>query len=272
MTLKPSARTRLHGTANAASGATRTYLDAQAEFDRRLLSQHAPATVFVNDALEIIHTRGDVGHYLKPSPGRASLNLMKMAREGLLVELRNAIGRARRDNTAVQKRNIQIKIGNGKAGRDQKAEAGRLANFQLTPFTLGNSKETYFMIIFDEAPVAPAKRVASGRSRGGGEAGAVSKRRAVLEQELAATREYLQSVIESQEATNEQLQSANPSQRERQVVRLLAEGKSNKEMAAILELSTRTVETYRARVMAKLKVHSVGELVRYAVRNNLTQA
>jgi DNA-binding CsgD family transcriptional regulator len=63
-----------------------------------------------------------------------------------------------------------------------------------------------------------------------------------------------------------------PSARERQVVGLLAEGKSNKEMAAILEISTRTVEAYRARVMAKLKLHSVAELVRYAVRNNLTQA
>ncbi|HET8924004.1 MAG TPA: LuxR C-terminal-related transcriptional regulator [Candidatus Acidoferrum sp.] len=66
--------------------------------------------------------------------------------------------------------------------------------------------------------------------------------------------------------------TGGPSARERQVVGLLAEGKSNKEMAAILEISTRTVEAYRARVMAKLKLHSVAELVRYAVRNNLTQA
>jgi DNA-binding CsgD family transcriptional regulator len=66
--------------------------------------------------------------------------------------------------------------------------------------------------------------------------------------------------------------TGGPSARERQVVVLLAEGKSNKEIAAILEISTRTVEAYRARVMAKLKLHSVAELVRYAVRNNLTQA
>lgn len=62
-----------------------------------------------------------------------------------------------------------------------------------------------------------------------------------------------------------------PSPRERQVIRLLAEGKANKEMAAVLELSTRTVEMYRARIMAKLKLHSVAELVRYAVRHNLIE-
>jgi two-component system, chemotaxis family, CheB/CheR fusion protein len=63
-----------------------------------------------------------------------------------------------------------------------------------------------------------------------------------------------------------------PSPRERPVIKLLAEGKANKEMAAVLELSTRTVEVYRARIMTKLKLHSVGELVRYAVRHNLIEA
>ena len=63
-----------------------------------------------------------------------------------------------------------------------------------------------------------------------------------------------------------------PSPRERQVIQLLAEGKANKEMAAVLELSTRTVEMYRARIMAKLKLHSVTELVRYAVRHNFIEA
>jgi DNA-binding CsgD family transcriptional regulator len=63
-----------------------------------------------------------------------------------------------------------------------------------------------------------------------------------------------------------------PSPRERQIVQLLAEGKANKEIAAILALSTRTVEIYRARLMKKLDLHSVGELVRYAFRNHLIDA
>jgi two-component system CheB/CheR fusion protein len=68
-------------------------IEAQKEFDRRLLSQYSPATVFVNEDLEIIHSRGNVNRYLKLAPGRASLSILKMAREGLLLDLRNAISR-----------------------------------------------------------------------------------------------------------------------------------------------------------------------------------
>src|SRR5215467_1666881 len=89
------------------------YLEAQKEFDRRLLSQYAPSTVFINEDMEIIHTRGQVNRYLKLAPGRASLNILKMAREGLLLDLRNAISRAKKDNVTVRKQNVQIKGGNG---------------------------------------------------------------------------------------------------------------------------------------------------------------
>jgi len=64
----------------------------------------------------------------------------------------------------------------------------------------------------------------------------------------------------------------NPlSSREREVAALLALGKSNKEIAALLAISTRTVESHRARIMLKLDLHSVSELVRYAVRNQFIQ-
>lgn len=58
-----------------------------------------------------------------------------------------------------------------------------------------------------------------------------------------------------------------PSPRELQVLRLVAEGRSNKQIGVDLSLSTRTIETYRARLMFKLKVHSSAELIRYAIRN-----
>ena len=59
--------------------------------------------------------------------------------------------------------------------------------------------------------------------------------------------------------------------RERQVVQLLAEGKSTKEVAAELNLSVKTAETHRSHIMSKLGLHSVSELVLYAVRNNIVQ-
>jgi DNA-binding NarL/FixJ family response regulator len=57
--------------------------------------------------------------------------------------------------------------------------------------------------------------------------------------------------------------------REREVLQLLAEGKSNKEVAAILNLSLYTVETHRGNILQKLNLHSVAELILYAVRKGV---
>jgi len=59
--------------------------------------------------------------------------------------------------------------------------------------------------------------------------------------------------------------------REREVLQLLTEGKANKEIAALLRISVKTAETHRARILAKLGLHSMSELVRYAVRNHIIQ-
>jgi DNA-binding NarL/FixJ family response regulator len=57
--------------------------------------------------------------------------------------------------------------------------------------------------------------------------------------------------------------------REREVLQMLAEGKTNKEIAVVLNLSVYTVDAHRGRIMEKLNVHSINELVRFAVRNGL---
>ena len=62
------------------------------------------------------------------------------------------------------------------------------------------------------------------------------------------------------------------SPRERCVVRLIAEGHSNKEIASILNLSVKTVETHRGTMRNKLGLRSTADLVRYAVRNNIIEA
>ena len=60
--------------------------------------------------------------------------------------------------------------------------------------------------------------------------------------------------------------------REREIVQLLSEGKSNKEVAVVLGISSRTVETHRANIMRKLGVESLSDLVRYAIRNRIIEA
>jgi DNA-binding CsgD family transcriptional regulator len=62
------------------------------------------------------------------------------------------------------------------------------------------------------------------------------------------------------------------SPREREVVRLIADSKSNKEVCASLGISVRTVEAHRRKIMEKLNLHSVAELVHFAIRNGLVEA
>ena len=69
------------------------------------------------------------------------------------------------------------------------------------------------------------------------------------------------------------IESGSPlTRRERGVVQLIAEGHTNKQIADILNISTKTVETHRATVMRKLDISSSAELVRYAIRNKLVEA
>lgn len=66
-----------------------------------------------------------------------------------------------------------------------------------------------------------------------------------------------------------QPQSTPLTRREREIVRLVAEGKSNKEISSLLAISVRTVETYRSRLMLKLQAPSIAHLVQYAIKNRL---
>ena len=66
--------------------------------------------------------------------------------------------------------------------------------------------------------------------------------------------------------------SARLTPRQREIVQLLAEGKSSKEVAVALSLSVKTAETHRANIMRRLNCHSVSELVRYAIRNKIIEA
>jgi DNA-binding NarL/FixJ family response regulator len=66
--------------------------------------------------------------------------------------------------------------------------------------------------------------------------------------------------------------SARTTPRELEIIRLLAQGKSNKEIAAELGIAVRTVETHRAKIMLKLELHSLAELIHYAIRNEIVSA
>jgi DNA-binding NarL/FixJ family response regulator len=62
------------------------------------------------------------------------------------------------------------------------------------------------------------------------------------------------------------------SAREREVIQLVAEGRTNKEIATELGVSVKTVDAHRTNIMRRLNAHSVAELVRYAIRNKIIEA
>lgn len=184
----------------AQGAAAWNYPDFQRECDRRLLAQYAPATVFVNQDLEMVHSRGEVDRYLRLPTGRASLSILRMVREGLISELRSAVSQASRQNVTVRRKNLVVK--NGKNSQ--------FLELEVSPLRLGNLNEQYYMIMFHDSDGQPEQPDPKNRKAQRRKPDAAHDRRVGrLEQELAATKEYLQSLIESQEATNEELQSAN---------------------------------------------------------------
>ncbi len=176
-------------------------LDLQSLADRLVLDRYAPAGVIINNDLEILHFRGQTSPYLEPAPGRASLNLLKMAKEGLKLELRTAIHQAKKREVSVKKQGLQIREG----------EQVRQVNLSVIPLRARSLEERYFLVLFEEAsPVtvvqaAEAKETKSRREKQTSD----QQENARLNQELATTKEYLRSIIEEQEATNQDLRAAN---------------------------------------------------------------
>src|SRR6266849_5363874 len=180
--------------------------DPQREADRLGLARYAPAGVLINADLEIVQFRGETSPYLAPSPGKASFNLLKMLREGLLVGVRGAVHKAKRDEAPAREEGLRVKSNGGY----------RKVSVQVIPFRGNSGTEQFFLVFFEGA--APGPELHTGRARresakarppGRRERGTAEGEIARLKQELAATREYLQSVIEQQEAANEELQSSN---------------------------------------------------------------
>ncbi|MGZ4814238.1 MAG: chemotaxis protein CheB [Terriglobales bacterium] len=176
-------------------------LDMQREADRILLARYAPPTVVVNEHMEIISTKGHTGPYLELPTGKASLNLLKMARPGLLFELQRAIEEASETGVDAVRTTVQVENGG----------STNVINIRVTPFRTPLQAKHSFLVAFEEPqPPEPAVRtVGPGEPLSDDERAAKDKNIAQVKQELAATKEYLQSIIEALESTNEELQSAN---------------------------------------------------------------
>ena len=130
--------------------------DLQQETDRIVLSRFAPAGVVIDANLNIIQFRGHTGRFLEPSPGEASLNLLKMTRQSMQLELRAAVYAALKSNTPVRKEGLRLRL-NG---------APRVVNLEVCPLRPATAPDRYFLVIFEDA-TPPVEAVPKGKEPGG---------------------------------------------------------------------------------------------------------
>jgi two-component system CheB/CheR fusion protein len=176
-------------------------LDLQREADRLALAKYSPPAVLVNSDFDILQFRGDTSPYLAAAPGKPSVNVMKMAREGLLVGLRSTLQRAVKEGVPARQEGLLVKSNGG----------FREVNLEIVPVRSLDAEAGCYLIMFEPVgtishlPATAIKDLPSSHLSQDDANRHINH----LTQELATTREYLQSLIEQQEAANEELQAAN---------------------------------------------------------------
>lgn len=185
--------------AKSTAKAERPVLEISSEADRLMLSRFAPVGVVINPEMEVLQFRGSTGIYLEAGSGNASLNLFKMAREGLLSPLRAATKKVMKNNRRVREAGAVV------------LQNGRLLSVvvEITPLKQPVKAQRAFLVCFTPAPESKPPILPTAGSVQAGKDLNKSSRETKLRRELADTRDHLQSVIEQQDAYNEELQSGN---------------------------------------------------------------
>lgn len=165
--------------------------DMEKVMDDILLSKYIPASVLVNQDLEILQFRGSVSDFLEPASGKASINLLKMAKQGLASELRSAVHKVNKSGQPFRKAGLEVKGKN----------SIQYINIEVQPLP-SKTEEKLCLIVFQELSTQSGVQENSRPSN----KDQMVKR---LQEELAALKEDMRSIVEEQEARNEELQSAN---------------------------------------------------------------
>jgi two-component system, chemotaxis family, CheB/CheR fusion protein len=166
--------------------------DIYKEADRVLLNRYGPAGVLVDENMEVLQFRGDTGRFLLSPPGKASLNLLKMAREGLLAEIKAAVAQARKSGLPADRPEVRV------------CYDGKTLALALQVIPLGDpSGPRHFVVLFEEAPerrIKGKKETLRQREKA---------RVTSLRRELEAAKENLESTIERRDVTHEELKAAS---------------------------------------------------------------
>jgi PAS domain S-box-containing protein len=181
-------------------------VDAPKEADRLLLNRYAPVAVLINEDAEILHFRGDTRKYLNLPAGKASFQLLKMARHGLALPIQRALLRAKKEDKVVAEKEVRFE--------------GTRGSVTIEVLPLKNIKPRHFLVVFQKPQRREKEDLTVSRGRNGngvdGHSRADAKMIGELRHELTETREHLHSLqeeydtsIEELQASNEEVQSAN---------------------------------------------------------------
>lgn len=162
-----------------------------------ILKEYGPPGVIIDQHMHILNFCGQTGPYIEPAAGGASLSLLKMVRQELMLDLRTLINHAMKENCSARKEGVRIAYnGNYKN-----------VNLQVTPLPSSETTAPSYLVLFEtsvEKPIQQSKPQPVTDSKD-----AKGLRIKELEDIAIAGREYLQSIIEEHEETNEELQAAN---------------------------------------------------------------
>ncbi|MDD5773892.1 MAG: PAS domain S-box protein [bacterium] len=170
--------------------------DIDIVIDRILLNEYAVCGALIDSNMEVVQFRGHTGAFLESPAGKPSLNIFKLAREGLLSPLRSAIYKAR-----VTKQTVINQVNNIKYNKRK-----RRVDITVIPVRLEGLKVDYFLVLFEEIPNLVSFKNLPKVSR---KSLKDEKYVEAMQKELLETKEYLQTVIEAQENSNEELKTAN---------------------------------------------------------------
>jgi two-component system CheB/CheR fusion protein len=176
--------------------------DIESIVERIVLDEYAPCGVLIDSSMKVVQFRGHTGRFLESAAGKPSLDIFKLAREGLLMPLRAAIYKARETKHTVRRETEDFRY-SGHRTR---------VNITVVPVKYGPLKEEFFLVLFDEITGAVGlKNLPKPRGKISLKGKSVKSDEYIdnLQKELAETKEYLQTVIEDQESANEEVKTAN---------------------------------------------------------------
>lgn len=186
-----------------------------------LFSKYTPASVIINEHSEIVHFHGDTSPFLLPSPGKPNFNILKMAREGISFELRNALVKIKNERENIIKEHITVK------------DQNYTASFEI--LTLPHD-DLHLMVLFHKTPIPEIDQDTSSESRSSDK-----QRIKDLEKELNQMREDIKRVTEEQQTAFEELQTTNEE--------LLSSSEELQAMNEELETSTEELQSNNEELM-----------------------